>query len=274
MTTAIAEPAVASGRPAPRLHGYVARYEGYFETDAAGMRRRHMPSGRVPLIVGFGAPLRTHYPLDPASQPEAHASFVAGLHRSFALTESTGPSLGIQVDLSPVAARMLLGAPMHELTGRVVSLADALGPDGRDFPERLHDAGDWRERFALLDALIERRLSGAAPVPPAVVHALGRIERTHGRATIAPLAEQAGWSRKHLAAQFREQVGLTPKALARVLRFRRATRLLNDGAPRAAVASASGYYDQAHFNRDFAAFAGGTPGDYVARLLPGGAVEG
>jgi AraC-like DNA-binding protein len=81
---------------------------------------------------------------------------------------------------------------------------------------------------------------------------------------VRALAAEVGWSRKHLAARFHEQVGLAPKALARVIRFRRALRLLDaPGAPRSDVALRCGYYDQAHFNRDFRAFTGTTPGAWL-----------
>lgn len=92
--------------------------------------------------------------------------------------------------------------------------------------------------------------------------------------SVGDLADELGWSRRHLVARFREQVGLPPKVLARVLRFQRSLRLRGaDGRPRpwAEVALACGYYDQAHLNRDFRQFAGCTPTELLAARLPGGA---
>jgi transcriptional regulator GlxA family with amidase domain len=58
-----------------------------------------------------------------------------------------------------------------------------------------------------------------------------------------------------------------------VLRFRRAVELLRlaDGATLAEVAAASGYYDQAHLNRDFRALAGGPPGALLPFVQDAGA---
>ena len=55
---------------------------------------------------------------------------------------------------------------------------------------------------------------------------------------------------------------MPPKPLARILRFERAAARLRQGAALADAALDSGYYDQAHFNRDFRAFAGVTPTEY------------
>ena len=75
------------------------------------------------------------------------------------------------------------------------------------------------------------------------------------------LAEETGWSRRHLSQRFREEIGLTPKAFGRLLRFQRAIELLREGEPLADAAFAAGYADQPHMNRDFRAFYGAPPGE-------------
>jgi transcriptional regulator GlxA family with amidase domain len=66
-------------------------------------------------------------------------------------------------------------------------------------------------------------------------------------------------------------MGLTPGKLGRVLRFRRALRMVELGRDSLIdIAIACGYYDQAHLDRDFRTFAGGPPTDYLARRLPPG----
>ena len=90
-------------------------------------------------------------------------------------------------------------------------------------------------------------------------------------ARIGDLAEEIGWGRSRLVDRFRREVGLPPKTVARVLRYRRAVGRLTSvtsGPSRslADVAAASGYADQAHFNRDFRAFASMTPTEFLASL--------
>jgi AraC-like DNA-binding protein len=83
---------------------------------------------------------------------------------------------------------------------------------------------------------------------------------------VEDLARELGWSRRHLAVQFRDALGFTPKAMARVIRFERMLDRLRAGDPLADVAYDAGYADQAHLNRDFRAFSGLAPTDYLRRI--------
>ena len=70
-----------------------------------------------------------------------------------------------------------------------------------------------------------------------------------------------------MTERFRRQLGITPKAYARLLRFGHASTLFMEASPRrslADVATTAGYYDQSHLTRDFTALAGMTPGTYAA----------
>ncbi len=200
--------------------------------------------------------------------------------------ETPGSQAGIQVNLTPLGAHLLLGLSMHELTNRVVELDDLLGAEGNRLVERLHDARDWQARFALLDRALVRRLDSARPASPDVAWAWRRLVEGGGRPAVGELCEELGCSRKHLLRRFNEQIGVSPKTYARVLRFQRAVHMLGhrDGASwidegeRGAgrgrswgeIALDCGYYDQAHMNRDFRQFAGASPSELAASLLPDG----
>jgi AraC-like DNA-binding protein len=258
---------MASRDPHPLLAGQVLGYTGYVERTNEPLRRLEAPFAGVVLILSFGKTLRV---VDGLGADQSRVSFVGGLSDAPTYTEHGGDQHGIQINLTPLAARALLAVPMDELTNRVVELDDVVGREADQLLERLHDVGSWEQQFSLLDAVLAHRLAEAEPPQPAVRHAWSRLVESRGAAEIRELSREVGWSRRHLAARFREEIGLTPKTYARVLRFERAASLLahDDGARFAEIAYDCGYYDQAHLNRDFREFAGTTPGDYVGRLLP------
>jgi AraC-like DNA-binding protein len=257
------------GAPDPRLAGHVLSYCDYDERTGSFTRRRELPSDRVVLIVNLGAPIRV-LGSDVPSQ-----GFFAGLHDTFAVTETCGAQRGVQIDFSPVGAHLLLRQPMHELCARVVGLDALFGVAGTLLHEALACASGWQERFALLDAFFLDRLDDAVSPVPSVTRALGRLRATGGAVRVNELAAELGCSRKYLNTQFREQVGVPPKLLGRILRFQRAVAMVGGDAGWAEIAARCGYYDQAHMVRDFRQFAGAAPGELALRRLPdGGGVVG
>jgi AraC-like DNA-binding protein len=94
---------------------------------------------------------------------------------------------------------------------------------------------------------------------------LGMIARSAGLARMADIAREMGVSQRWLIEKFKQDVGVAPKQLCRLLRFERAVEALHAGGERwVDVAVESGFYDQAHFNHEFREFAGITPGEYRA----------
>jgi AraC-like DNA-binding protein len=259
------------GVPDPRLQGHVVSYCAYDERTASFTRRRELPSDRVVLIVNLGEPIRVQ-PRggDPwSSQP---AGFVAGLTDTYAMTETRGAQAGVQVDLTPVGAHLLLGLPMHELTHRVVTLEELFGAGGNRLREVLADAPDAEGRFAMLDDFFLARLDDARSPVPTVTRALARLRQSGGSVRVEALAAEMGCSKRYLSAGFRDHVGVSPKLLARILRFQRAVALYDSRTDLewAEIARDCGYYDQAHMIRDFNQFAGSPPSDFARRRLPEG----
>jgi AraC-like DNA-binding protein len=250
----------------PGLGRHLERYWGYAERTAGPTRQREPLSTGVVLIFGLGPELRLLDRADVTAPPVRLGSFVAGLDDACALIEHDGEMRGVQVDLTPLAARAVFRVPMYELARRTVPLEELWGAGALRLEERLLDARGWTERFALVESALGARLAVAEPPPADVSWAWQRLRSTYGDVRVADLAAELGCSRKHLAARFREHVGLPPKLAARMLRFRRAAELLASarGKGLAELAAACGYYDQAHLDRDFREFAGTTPTAYLA----------
>jgi AraC-like DNA-binding protein len=187
-------------------------------------------------------------------------AFAAGLTDTHGLVDQTGAFTCVDLKLTPLGAYQLLGLPMAELTNRVVDLADlGLGA----LADRLATACD---PFAVLDEVLLGRAADGPEPAGEVAWVWRRLHDSGGNATIGALAAEVGWSRRHLVNRFREQVGLPPKTVARIVRFEELLRGIAAGRPLADGAAACGYYDQAHMNRDFREFAGTTPTEYLARF--------
>jgi AraC-like DNA-binding protein len=216
----------------------------------------------VTLIVSFGPALSITEPRGDAAV--LRRSFVAGVHDGYALTEAPRRQHGVEIRLTPIGAYTLFGLPMDTLANRAVALEDVLGKTAEELVEPLYSLPDWEARFYYLDHALARLLRRGRAPSPSTVWAWRRLVETSGRLPIGTLATELGSSRKHIAERFRKEVGVSPKTLARVLRFRRAVGLLRDGELALAdVARGCGYFDQAHFNRDFRKFAGTTPAGFV-----------
>jgi AraC-like DNA-binding protein len=262
--------------PDPRLEQIiVGEYQGWTESSTEVVRRREVPICAFPLIINFGAPFRLVDPARPVNGPRILGTFAAGMYDSYVIVESSGDSCCIQVNFTPIGARLFFQLPLSELSNRSLGLDELYGDQAGRVVEALAEGGDWDRRFDLLDALIAERISRARSPRPEIQWAWGKLQATNGKLEIGDLAEELGWSHRHLIVQFRDQLGTAPKRLGRVLRFQRTIeRIRACDAPRwVELALDCGYFDQSHMIREFRELAGCTPEDFVRLQLPIGGVS-
>lgn len=252
-----------AARPDGPLRAVVAEHHGFRYRHVPPSRHLGLPSPFVTVIVTLDEPLHVTRQPDPAQAPDSYRALVGGLHASAAVVEHDGAQSGVQLALSPLGTRALFGVPAGELAGVDLHATELIGRLGDDLQERLQAAAGWEERFRLLDEGLGRLVDTDRRPPAEVCHAWHLLRASHGNARIADVARAVGWSERHLAARFRLEIGLTPKAAARVIRFDRARRMIpsTDGAT---VAAICGYADQSHLVRDFVAFTGLAPGAWLA----------
>jgi transcriptional regulator GlxA family with amidase domain len=164
-----------------------------------------------------------------------------------------------------------LGERMDALSDRIIALADVVGDGALALRERLLNTASLEQRFRVVERWLIARLKPRAIVHPAVRWAVDQLAASGGRVAIEDLATQTGFTRKHLGNLFQQQVGMSPKALARVHRFRGALDLLNRNqgeVPWAALAEQCGFYDQSHLINEFRRFTGFSPVELARRDRP------
>ncbi|MEC3915439.1 helix-turn-helix domain-containing protein [Nocardia sp. CDC160] len=231
-----------------RMAGFRSRASGPIEMPV-------IPHPAVTLVADFGTGSLVVEDATGRRQPGGH---VAGL--TFGGVRLRGNDIAcLEVRLSPLVVRAVLGTSPAELGRALLSLDDLWGRESARLREQLGESPSWAHRFALADALLARRgETGPAP-DPEVAWAWRRIVRSHGRIRVEELAAELGWSRKRLWTRFRDQVGLPPKRAASLVRFDRAAHHLAAGRDAARVAADCGYVDQSHLHREVVAFTGMTP---------------
>lgn len=258
------------GLHAPPLRSLVGWYSGYREAGTAPAVHRGLPSPYLTLIVSLWEPLAVAQHPTQRQSPGQFETLAGGLHTSPALIVHQGWQSGIQIALNPLGARALLGVPAAEIAHIDVPADLLLGPLALEMAERAREADTWPERFAVVDDVLGRRLRPEAAPRIEVASAWRHIVSSRGTISVGRLAHLVGWSPRLLSERFGAEIGLTPKAAARVVRFNRARRLLQcraaAGQPPALadLAVECGYYDQAHLASEFRALAGAPPSRWLA----------
>jgi AraC-like DNA-binding protein len=259
----------ARGVPAVTLRGLVGAYDGYRLRGGAPARHLGLPSPFMTVILTLDEPVEVVCHVDRRLPAGRYDALVGGLHSTPVVIGHDGAQSGVQLRISPLASRALFGMPAGELAGVDVPAEQVLGGLAEELRERVASAGGWRERFAVLDACLGRRLDRPVGVSPAVAGAWGLIVAGGGTVPVAAIAREVGFSERHLVNRFREEIGFTPKRASRVARFDRARRQLQarqiagDRPDIARAAACCGYSDQSHLVRDFRAFAGLSPSQWL-----------
>jgi AraC-like DNA-binding protein len=273
---------IATRAPAIGLRPFVRDYCGYSEwteRPAPGVaRRREFPAPQIVVIFEFGPPIAVSNNRDGHRLSRYSGGFVAGLDDRFSFTEHDGIQHGLQLNLTPLGARLFFDLPMSEIAGRVVHFNDVMPREHRFVAEQLAALDTWDERFDTLERLLTTRISRTttrarslpSPASDCVAWAYAQILRHEGNIDIRKLAAEIGYSHPHLITLFRNQIGFPPKLVARIVRFdhlmkRLKTRRTDETW--ATLAADLGYYDQAHLVHDIRQFTGLTPNQTHALLL-------
>ncbi|WP_422773239.1 helix-turn-helix domain-containing protein [Plantactinospora sp. WMMC1484] len=252
--------------PAPPLDRFID--DIYYLTGAPRYRRMNVPPmPSAHLFVNLGEPVRV-WDSDPAVPPALFTDgwFVGVWTRRFLVEYPTRVRL-VGVHFKPWGMSPFVDMPATELRDRWVPV-DAVWQGALDrIRNQVGGVASAIETLRVLEEELRSRLA-EAPVGglDLVRRTGGRLETFHGAVPIGALTDAAGVSGTHLATQFKSHIGITPKRMARIYRFARLILSVDAMRPVdwSQLAHRGGYFDQAHFSREFKDFTGHTPTEYLA----------
>jgi len=252
--------------PAPPLDRFID--DIYCLTGVPRYRRMNvppMPSGH--LFINLGEPARL-WDSDSSVPPAVFSDgwFMGVWTRRFFYEYPARVRL-VGVHFKPWGMSPFTGLPATELRDRWVPVNAVWRRSLDRIRNRVGDIASPSEALRVLEEELRSRFAEAPPRGLDLVrHTGGRMEAWHGAVPVGALADDAGVSGNHLARQFKSHVGVTPKRMARIYRFSRLIVSVDAQHPVdwPDLAHTAGYFDQAHFSKEFKDFTGHTPTEYLA----------
>lgn len=215
--------------------------------------------GCVEIVLNLADPFEEIVDSGATRQPLA---MVVGPTAQPTVVRPTGAIDIVGIRIQPWAAASVLGVAMHELRDRKVRLADVVRGAVLDLPDQLHgtrlDSARSAAVHASLRAWLPQRPVGVAR------RAVEEVAKARELPSVRELARRLGRSTRTIQRVFAHDVGVSPKALVRIVRIQRSLRLAltQPELKWSAIAARSGYHDQPHFVRDFQALVGCSPSEF------------
>ena len=253
--------------PHPALRPFIRTYWSLCGCPRDAVPQPILPDGTTELVVHRERPFIRYTARGP-SERQASTLFVGPMRAPVVLLPDSAAEVAA-VRFRPNGAFALLGLPQHRLQDAIVDAAALESPWLRAAVRAARDASSVKAAIAQLErGLLARVNRRRVQTDRRVDAALASIDGASGACRIDAIAAATTTGRRQIERLFREQVGLTPKVYARVIRFTNAAaRVTADPSTQLAdVSSDTGYFDQSHMIRDFLSFAGRTPEQLRAQL--------
>lgn len=259
--------------PAPALQRFVEHYWSVTPADGpVDLRVDVFVDARADLIFNFGAPYLREIIGGPASEHRTSNLDAQRLVPIRITQRGMVRTLGVRFRLGGLGP--FVRAPLRAWTGATPAPAEVFGETVLACEHALSTSDDLDAQARVLDRFLLDRLAPDG-AHEAFVRALAELESSDGNASVESVAAGIGVSTRQLDRLFARHLGIAPKTVARVLRFQRTLRALmrDPKVALADVAAEAGYFDQAHFIKDFKRMTGGVPRGYRGYYPPAGPAD-
>jgi AraC-like DNA-binding protein len=257
-------------RPCAALQPYVHYFWQLDSEDAPSGTDMLLPKGQLEWVFNLGtATLVSVLNGQPVATPRTE---LLGQLTKACSVRVEGRNILLGVRFRPHTAGLFLRSSVAALNDTATDLADVFGANLSRLHEQLLAAPTEAARLDQLERFLLRALDHSLPNTRAfrvVEFALQRLLAHPQGLRLGEVARQCGISPRYLHQLFLGFVGMPPTQFVKIMRLQRSLACLHRSPDSlTGVAYASGYFDQAHFIRDFRSFTGLTPSQYVPAAFP------
>ncbi|MCF8248019.1 MAG: helix-turn-helix domain-containing protein [Saprospiraceae bacterium] len=246
--------------PAPILQPFISLF-ALQETGEADTYRVLPDTG---LVIGFQYKGQLSS-IQQEREVSLSISGVSGLtdrKRVFKNAPSTGSVL---VYFKEAGAAPFFRQPLHELFRESVSLDNfMLRSELCCLEQQLAEARSDLQRIATVEQFLIKRMN-TTPTDPLVLAALALIHKSKGDIRISELLVQLHTSQSPLEKRFRQAVGTSPKKFTAIVRMKNLLQAYDPANSLTQLGYEAGFYDQAHFIKEFKNFTGDTPERFFSK---------
>lgn len=251
--------------PLNQFVDYFFFYEGFNPSHSID---RFLPDGNVEVIIDLHDTPKFIYDNESLREIQAcHNVWASGVRTEPISIDSGKAASMIVVYFKKGLAYPFFPVPMDEISDCVVDADLLWGNWFASLRERILEEKDITGRFTLIEDFLLKQFQSKLIQNQCVEYAIGQIIQHPDQVSFTKLSQDIGYSQKHFIKMFKNQVGITPKAYLKILRFQKAISEIEQQrqVDWAAISQDCGFYDQAHFINDFRLFSGFTPEEYLRR---------
>jgi AraC-like DNA-binding protein len=231
------------------------------------VRQRILPDGCMEMMFHYGDNYRQYF-TDGSSilQP---GSFVFGQITSYIEVEPTGSTGIVSARFFPEGLTPFLSLPVSALTDKAVSIQEIFGEKGEVLEKEVMAATDNQQRIKIIERFLLSLLITPQAIDIITKECVEVIFQSHGQLDITELADKVKLNRRNMERKFTTVIGMSPKQLSKAVRLQSTLKMLEQKkfTSLTSLAYESGYYDQAHFIKDFREFTGMSPKSFFAESL-------
>ena len=253
--------------PCAALKPFVQHYWILETTHPApiGSRDKVLPYGHPEIGFIYGDDYRFYQTgQEPALLPK---SFVAGQFCQSYYLEPTGATGVIGIRFTPTGLFALFQVSMSSLTNKITDFAEIGGEEVPEITAEIIEATPNDRRIEVIETYLLGKLANHKAQTNLLQRTVDLILKEIGNVTMGEICEKVNISARQLERKFKEQIGMSPKLFSRVVRVNHALKLLrtNPTYNWQDIIFLCGYYDQAHFIKDFKDLTGECPTGFLTR---------